>query len=299
MSLLTTLVLLASVVGGPAGAPVLSPQTIVQGGMGRVVYRVPDGRTVTGAGLLVAGATLPCFQKEGHVVALFAVPAKTPPGRQTATLQVRYDDASQDQFPLQFTVTSGGYPTQHIRMPKSKTGLMSDAILERERRILYGAMEKTASEPLWEGVFVNPLPGRITSPFGRKRYVNGRFWGQHAGRDVASPPGRPVKAANSGTVLVAQKLWMRGNTVLLDHGLGVFSLYCHLSRIDVRPGQAVSKGQVIGRVGATGFVTGPHLHWEMRIHRTPLNPSGPLREGIPLALPPQNTLSPESAPVSG
>jgi murein DD-endopeptidase MepM/ murein hydrolase activator NlpD len=283
MSLLASLLLLTSLAA--AGGPTLAPTTITQGALGRVIYPVPEGRLVANAVLQVAGNTLPCFQQEDRLIALFAVPVQTPPGRQTATLLVRYADGSREHFPLGFTVASGTFPTQRIRMPKSKTGLMSSTILAKERQILYGAMKKTAAVPQWEGVFANPLEGRISSPFGRKRYVNGRFWGQHAGRDVAAPTGRPVQATNSGTVLVAQKLWMRGNTVMIDHGLGVFSLYCHLSQIGVKVGQSVRKGEVIGRVGATGFVTGPHLHWEIRVQRTPVNPAGPLREGIALGLP--------------
>ncbi len=267
----------------PAGAvPTISPQTVRQGGLVGVTHAVREGTPVEKAWVEFRGERFPCFAREGSVAGLVGVIAKTPPGKHTATLVVRYQDASEERFPLALTVKSASFPTQQIRMPRSKTGLMSDSILEKERKILYGAMEGTAAEPLWEGAFANPLPGRISSPFGRKRYVNGRFWGQHAGRDVASPAGRPVRATNTGRVLVAQKLWMRGNTVLVDHGMGLFSLYCHLSRLSVKPGQEVRKGEVVGLVGATGFVTGPHLHWELRIFRTPINPAGPLGAGIPL-----------------
>ncbi|MBI3945902.1 MAG: M23 family metallopeptidase [Armatimonadetes bacterium] len=265
----------------PAG-PELTPVTLRQGDLARVRFQIPEGREVAKASVVFGGSTFPCFQRDGEVVGLFAVAARTKPGPHAATLWVRYEGGTTDRLPLSLTVGSAGFSTQSIRMPKSKTGLMSDEILAKEREILYSAMEKTAGEPLWEGVFANPVEGRISSPFGRTRYVNGRFWSQHSGRDVAAPTGRPVKATNRGRVLVAQKLWMRGNTVMIDHGMGVFSLYNHLSAIDVQEGEEVAKGQVIGKVGATGFATGPHLHWEIRVHRTPVNPAGPLAHGIAL-----------------
>ncbi|HHX40969.1 MAG TPA: M23 family metallopeptidase [Armatimonadetes bacterium] len=279
-------VLIAAVALAPAHAadqtPKLSPTTVPQGGLVRVTYRLPEGRSLEKASLVFGNTKAQCFPHQGVLTGLLGVSARARTGKSTAALWIRYQDGSHDKFPLTLTVTSANFPTQRIRMPGSKTGLMSPEILKKEREILNEALASTTPEPLWEGVFTNPLEGRISSPFGRKRYVNGRFWGFHSGRDVASPAGRPVKAANAGRVTLARKLWMRGNTVAIDHGMGVFTLYEHLSRISVTPGQQIDKGEVVGLVGSTGFSTGPHLHWELRIHGVPTNPAGPLREGIAL-----------------
>jgi murein DD-endopeptidase MepM/ murein hydrolase activator NlpD len=256
------------------------PHTVRQGDWVRVRFVAPEGRRVVKASLVYAGETLPCFSMEGALVALFAVSARTPPGRATPVLWVRYEDGEVEKYPQSLLIQSADFPRQSIRMPKSKTHLMAPEILEKEKRILYSAMEAPTPEPLWEGSFLSPVAGRVSSPFGRTRYVNGRFWSSHAGLDIAAAAGTPVKAANSGRVVVARPLWMRGQTVMIDHGLGVFTLYNHLSRIDVKEGDTVRKGQVVGLVGSTGFSTGAHLHWELRVHRTPANPARALREGI-------------------
>lgn len=264
------------------GTPQVFPRVLRQGDLAVVRVSIPQGCEIAKASVVFGGHTFPCFPCNGEMVALVAASARLTPGTHTAFLWVRMADGTAQRLPLALTVKSAGFSTQKIRMPKEKTKLMSEEILAKERALLYGAMEQTASEPLWEGVFIRPVEGRITSPFGLTRTVNGRFWSQHSGCDVAAPVGCPVKAANRGRVLVAQMLWMRGGTVMLDHGLGVFSLYNHLSAIHVKEGEEVAKGQVIGKVGATGLATGPHLHWEIRIFRTPTNPAGPLTRGIPL-----------------
>ncbi|MBW3623902.1 MAG: M23 family metallopeptidase [Armatimonadetes bacterium] len=231
------------------------------------------------ARVTVFGETHAMYAHNGKWVAPIAVYARTKPGRYTAT--IRLDDRPALRVPLQ--VVAKKFPTQHIKMKKSKTGLMSPAILKKERQILNAAYEETHPEPMWRGAFQSPIPGaRVSSDFGRTRYVNGKFWSQHGGIDLAAPQGKVTVAGNDGRVILAQKLWMRGNTLAIDHGMGIITVYNHLSSFLVKEGDTVRKGQPVGKVGATGFVTGPHLHWEIRAGGTPTNPWPILKGGIPL-----------------
>lgn len=133
--------------------------------------------------------------------------------------------------------------------------------IERERELVRSTLGTITPEWLIDGNFVRPRNTRITSPFGQKRVFNGELQSRHWGVDLAGEVGTPVRVAGRGRVAIARDLYYAGNAIYVDHGLGVFSGYYHLSQIDVSEGDLVERGQVIGRVGATGRVTGPHLHW--------------------------------------
>ncbi len=121
--------------------------------------------------------------------------------------------------------------------------------------------------PEWRGVgkFIFPSSGSARPSFGERRLFNDFHWSTHRGIDVASPLGSPVLASNSGKVILARNLYYAGNAVIIDHGIGVFTFYVHLSRFNVKRGDLVRKGDIIGKVGATGRVTGPHLHWAVMV----------------------------------
>ena len=129
--------------------------------------------------------------------------------------------------------------------------------------------------PEWrvQGKFILPVEGDIFPNFGERRFFNNRPRSQHSGIDIASPKGTPVKASNSGRVVLATHLYFSGKTVVIDHGLGVFSIYCHFSEINVSSGDDVEKGEVIGKIGSTGRVTGPHLHWSIKIRGSRVDPN--------------------------
>jgi len=127
---------------------------------------------------------------------------------------------------------------------------------------------------LWRGNFQFPLAG-ITqgTNFGKRRVLNGQARPPHTGADFPAVTGTPVHATQSGRVALAEELFFSGNTVILDHGLGVYSLYGHLSAIGVESGESVKAGEIIGKVGATGRVTGPHLHWGVTVNKARVNPA--------------------------
>ena len=131
----------------------------------------------------------------------------------------------------------------------------------------------SASEPLWHGNFRAPVKAPPTDSFGTRRMFNGKLASIHKGMDFRAPTGTVVRASNSGVVVLARHLYYEGNCVIIDHGLGLYTLSMHFSRIDVHEGQRVSTGDKLGLSGATGRVTGPHLHWAVRWEGAYLDPA--------------------------
>jgi murein DD-endopeptidase MepM/ murein hydrolase activator NlpD len=136
--------------------------------------------------------------------------------------------------------------------------------IQRENALLQQVYASSDAARLWSAPFVRPVPQEANSAFGTRSVFNGEPRSPHAGTDFLSPAGTRVKAPNAGRVAIARELFFSGNTVVIDHGLGLFSLLAHLSRLDVHEGDLVERGALIGLVGATGRVTGPHLHWAVR-----------------------------------
>jgi hypothetical protein len=136
-------------------------------------------------------------------------------------------------------------------------------------RVIYGMYT-----PQWlgEGRFIFPAPGNARTNFGQRRLFNNYYRSSHKGVDVASPYGSSIIASNSGRVVLARDLYYAGKAVIIDHGVGVFSFYCHFSKILVKRGDFVRRGDVIGKVGATGRVTGPHLHWAVNVAGKSVDP---------------------------
>ena len=121
---------------------------------------------------------------------------------------------------------------------------------------------------MWELPFIRPVPGTVSSPFGVRRFFNGKPRKPHSGVDFRGPTGTPIKATAAGTVKIVDDFYFSGKIIYIDHGAGVVSVYCHLSEMLVKEGQHVVAGEVIGKVGATGRVTGPHLHFGVAVQGT-------------------------------
>jgi murein DD-endopeptidase MepM/ murein hydrolase activator NlpD len=138
--------------------------------------------------------------------------------------------------------------------------------IERENALVNAAYAASAPQRLWAEPFTRPVPQPANSSFGTRSVFNGQRRSPHGGTDFLSGAGTPIKAPNAGRVAVARDLFFTGNTVIIDHGLGLFSMLAHLSRIDVQEGATIANGEIVGLVGATGRVTGPHLHWALRVN---------------------------------
>ena len=139
---------------------------------------------------------------------------------------------------------------------------------ERQNEIFQTASD----ERQWSGGFLRPVSGDSTSSFGRRSVFNGEARSPHSGTDFRAGEGTPILAPNAGTVVLADELYFSGNAVILDHGWGLYSYLAHLTQFDVAEGAQVEIGQVVGKVGATGRVTGPHLHWTVRLNNARVDP---------------------------
>jgi len=204
---------------------------------------------------------------------LIAVPYRQTPG--PANLTLKWTNAAGDHFrKIPFKIVAGNYGTDELQvapgrvMPNKKNIKRAKKEARRVRQIYADG----SIAGLWEGDFQLPLDSEITSSYGNKRLFNRQLKSFHNGVDFRAPVGTPVFAANSGIVKLADDLFYSGKVVIIDHGNLIFTIYAHLSQIDVTSGQQVEKGQLLGLTGATGRVSGPHLHWGVKVHGTAVNP---------------------------
>jgi murein DD-endopeptidase MepM/ murein hydrolase activator NlpD len=166
------------------------------------------------------------------------------------------------------------FPTRTLRVNPAFVN-PSPAELARirgDQTFLSGVYAASANARLWSSAFVRPVPGEANSSFGTRSVFNGEPRSPHGGTDFLSPTGTPIKSPNAGRIVCARDLYFTGNTVIIDHGLAMFSMLAHLSRIDVKEGDSVQASQIVGLVGATGRVTGPHLHWALSIKGARVDP---------------------------
>ncbi|GIW33328.1 M23 family metallopeptidase [Meiothermus sp.] len=200
---------------------------------------------------------------------LLPVPALQAPGVYPALLRV-----GSQEVPLEVQVVAGTFGRFILQLPPERRALLVPEKLRTERLQVVGSCDFNRPQQ-WRSPFRKPIQtNRITDPFGTRRsYDQGRTYSYHEGLDYGVPEGTPVYAPAPGVVGLAEKLFVRGGAVTLDHGLGVCSGFWHLSRIAVRPGQTIKAGDLIGYSGNTGLSNGPHLHFEIRVRGIPTNPA--------------------------
>ncbi len=190
------------------------------------------------------------------------VHAQTTPGKpETCTLQI--------------PIRAGKFAIEKLQVGKEFVEPTPEQIqrANEERDRLRAIFDHVTPKKLWNGDFQVPLEGVTTGGnFGKRRVLNGQPGSPHSGVDFPALTGTPVHAAQNGRVVLAEELFFAGNTVVLDHGLGIYTFYGHLSEIDVKAGDDLQSGQILGKVGATGRVTGPHLHWGLTVERARVNP---------------------------
>ena len=205
---------------------------------------------------------------EGCFIAVGAVGLETKPG--TYTIQVSVGGKKSD---LNLTVKHTCFPTQRLTLSKDKVFLSRKNLkrVESEDERLKTIFE-TTSDRLWKGKFMLPLKNDISTKFGTKRIINKKKVSIHSGMDIRGKKGEEVKASNRGRVVLAEELFFGGNTIILDHGQGIYTIYMHLSRFNIKPEDIVSKGDVIGFVGSTGRSSNPHLHFGVKVMNINVNP---------------------------
>jgi len=182
--------------------------------------------------------------------------------------------AGEDRTSYPLVVRARAFRTRHLTVNPDLVNPPPDALerIDAEARELSEIWAHGEPQRLWSGPFVRPVPDEANSAFGTRSVYNGEARSPHGGADFLSPEGRPVKAPNAGRIVLAGARYFTGNTVIVDHGLGIFSLFAHLSEIDVKAGDTVAAGDLVGKVGATGRVTGPHLHWTVRVNGARVDP---------------------------
>lgn len=195
------------------------------------------------------------------------------PGPHTVSI-VTTDAAGVRTTTRRLEVVPKAFPTRRLTVePRfvEPPASVTDRIA-REAKRLNAIWTEASPDRLWDGVFAAPVPDAANSAFGSRSVFNNQPRSPHGGADFASPTGRPVRAPNAGRVVLAEDLYFTGGTVVIDHGLGLVSLFAHLSAVDAKVGTTVATGDIVGRVGATGRVTGPHLHWTVRLGGTRVDP---------------------------
>ena len=206
-----------------------------------------------------------------HWRALVGIDLATPPG----SYAVRVDaDAGHEHTVYTLVVKPRKFPTRRLSVDPDFVIPPASARerIDRETALLNKVFADSSPTRLWESAFVRPVPDAANSAFGTRSIFNGTPRNPHNGADFLSQAGVPIRAPSAGRVVIARDLYFSGNTVVIDHGLGVFSTLAHMSAFDIREGDRVRAGQIVGRVGATGRVTGPHLHWAVRINGARVDP---------------------------
>jgi murein DD-endopeptidase MepM/ murein hydrolase activator NlpD len=198
----------------------------------------------------------------------------TPPGRYDVSIRGISPEGEAIRAATTIRVAAKQFETRRLRVANRFVN-PPDGEVERilaDARRLAAVFADSAPERLWRGPFVPPVGGTATSSFGRLTVLNGQPNGRHQGADFRAAAGTRIVAPNAGRIVLAEDLYFAGNTVVVDHGLGLFSLFAHLSRTDVRLGERVARGDRIGEAGATGRVTGPHVHWAVRMDAFSVDP---------------------------
>jgi len=207
--------------------------------------------------------------ENGHWVAVVGIPLAAHAGRESVS--VRTADGTRT---VTYDVAARDYPTQALKVAPKHVDLAPRdlARYEQEKPRLETALATWSEAPPPTLELRAPVPGPRSSSFGSRRVFNGQGRNPHTGMDIAAAEGEPVTAAAAGRVVDSGDYFFNGRTVIVDHGEGFLTLYCHLSRIDVRPGQAVVPGTRLGLVGSTGRATGPHLHFSVMLNRAWVDP---------------------------
>jgi len=222
------------------------------------------------------GRSFPCFETADPLKwsGLVGIDLDTKPDQYVVGITGLDADGKAVTVDYPMTVTPKKFATRTLTVDERYVSPPREALarIQRESERVRTIFDAVSPERHWSGPFILPVPGRPISEFGKRSVYNGQPRSPHAGTDFAGATGTPVKAPSAGRVVLATHLYYSGNTIILDHGRGLYSYFGHLSAFLAHEGDTVAAGDVVGRVGATGLVTGPHVHWSVRLVGTRVDP---------------------------
>jgi hypothetical protein len=261
-----------------SSAVTLTPALVEAGSPELIRIDAPAAASIDGEWL---GRKLQFFRGRDNKIwfALAGVDVEAPPGPSQLKIVVRLSQGAVNDLTRTIEIHPAHYRTGSLTVLPKFVEPGPDALkqIEAESQLKAKIFAASAAEALWTSSFRAPVTAAPTDSFGTRRMFNGKLASIHKGMDFRAAMGTPVHAGNSGVVVLARSLYYEGNCVIIDHGLGLFTLSMHFSRIDVKEGQHVAVGDQLGLSGATGRVTGPHLHWAVRWQGAYLDPSKLLR----------------------
>ena len=259
---------IACAIAASASAIDLPQQRLAPGGVARIAL----GASAEAPRASVNGVPVLVVRDGAQWAAVVGIALSAAPGPASVTLQ-RDDGVATMAVPFQ--IKPFHYAEQRLKVAPGQVDLSKDDLARYEReRVHLAEVSATFSETLPPTLRLHqPTPGPRSSSFGLRRVFNGQSRNPHSGMDIAAALGAPVTASATGRVIDTGNYFFNGNTVWLDHGAGLLTMYCHLSAINVKAGDEVAVGALIGAVGATGRATGPHLHWSVSLNRAMVDPA--------------------------
>lgn len=242
-----------------------SDDKVKQGGFFYIEYPVDKNYEITFKNSFIK---IKSFEENNKKIAFIPVHYSTPAGVYT----VKIIEENNEIFSKTVKVLDGDFKKSYITVSKNMSEKRSDKNMKAMTNFVAEAKKNPVERKLWDSNFILPVKSKISSPFGAMRFVNNKVVGYHSGIDFPVPVGTTLKAANSGKIVLSRELTTTGNTIVIDHGMNVFSSYAHMSSLNVKEGDIIKKGDIIGKSGNTGFTTGPHLHFTISIGTTFVNP---------------------------
>jgi murein DD-endopeptidase MepM/ murein hydrolase activator NlpD len=246
--------------------------------------RYPTESGLTGVTVVWSGHEVPFVQRGDHWLATVGIDLDSKPGDHAVTVTFNYENASPRVVREPIVVAAEQYPTTELQVAERYVELSAadQARADREGAETTAIYDTFTAEQLWTEPFAVPVRGaKDGRNFGHRRVFNGQPRAPHSGADLRATTGTPIYAANRGRVVLAKELFYSGNAVFIDHGYGLYTTYLHLSKADVAVGDVVERGEQLGLAGATGRVTGPHLHWGVRLLDARVDPFSLIRLGAP------------------
>ncbi len=269
-----------------------------------LLVKVPEVADATEVKGRFLDRTIPFFREmragepPGYL-GLLGIDLQDAPGTYELTVEVKQGEQTK-HLSYNVLVAKEKFHVEHLKLPKDKVDLDEKALArwKAEQEEVRKALTENSAMRLWHSHFIEPVSGKRTGIFGSVRIMNGQPRNPHNGEDIGAPLGTEVGATNDGVVRLTVDHIFSGKGIFVDHGLGFYSMYFHLSEVLVKDGDLVKAGQVIGRVGATGRATGPHLHWGVKLNGARVNPYAlldlPFKNG---AIPNSTVLTPVSEPA--